>query len=91
MEPRVEVVVIATFCARTTRRDPEVVRQIITTAHATRREFEPVREYTTAVVGRIVSEQPVQTVLLFTPASLATEHLLVLVPVGNTHQNRTRE
>lgn len=85
MEPRVEVVAVAAGAvisvgAGTAGRDPQVVGQIVATAHTARREPEPVGEYSTAVVGRVVGEQPVQAVLLFAPAALAAEHLLVLEP-----------
>jgi len=84
LEPRVEVVIIVTVVgAGTAWCDPEIVGQIVATAHATRREFEPVREYTAAVVGRVVGEQSVQPVLLFAPTALAAEHLLVLEPGQN--------
>jgi len=88
LEPRVEVVAVAVAAAaavvsvgaRTAGRDPQVVGQIVATAHAARREPEPIGEYSAAVVGRVVGEQPVQAVLLFAPAALAAEHLLVLEP-----------
>jgi len=89
LEPRVEVVAVAVAAAAgavvsvgagTAGRDPQVVGQIVATAHAARREPEPVGEYSAAVVGRVVCEQPVQAVLLFAPAALAAEHLLVLEP-----------
>lgn len=82
MEPRVEVIAAAAAAAHagTPRSDPQVVWQVVATAHATRREFEPIRENAATVVGRVVGEQPVQTVLLLAPAALAAEHLLVLEP-----------
>jgi len=86
LEPSVEVVAVAgavvTVGAGTAGRDPQVVGQIVATAHATRREPEPVGEYSAAVVGWIVGEQPVQAVLLFAPAALAAEHLLVFEPAA---------
>lgn len=83
MEPRVQVVTAAVR-AWTARRDPEIVGQIVAAAHTTRRELEPVGEYAATVVGRIVREQSVQPVLLFAPAALPAEHLLVLEPGATT-------
>lgn len=91
MKPRIEVVAAGTVNTGTTGRDPKVVGQIVTTAHATRREFEPVREYAAAVVGWIVGEQPVQSVLLFATASLTAEHLLVLEPVRHMQTERGKK
>lgn len=79
LEPRVQVVTAAVR-ARTARRDPEIVGQIVAAAHTTRRELEPVREYAATVVGRIIREQSMQPVLLFAPAALSAEHLLVFEP-----------
>lgn len=69
---------------RTARRLPEVVRYIVALAHAARRELEPVRENASAVVGRIVGQQTMQSVLLFASAAVSTVHLFVFVSANKS-------
>ena len=61
------------------RGDAEIERHIVTLADAAGRKPEPVGKDATALVVRIVGEQPVQSVLLLAATALAAVHLLQLV------------
>lgn len=62
-----------------TRCDAILQRHVVAFANAARRESEPIREYATAFVVRIVGEQTMQAILLLAATAVATVHLLVLV------------
>lgn len=58
---------------------PKFVGDVIAFADAARGEPEPVREYATALVVRVVGQEAVQSVLLLTSAAVPAIHLLVFV------------
>lgn len=70
------------FTARASRCLPKLRHNVVAFTNAARWELEPIGKYSSTIVGRIVRQQSMQSVLLFASASLPTVHLLVLVPAN---------
>lgn len=65
---------------RRSRCQPDIAGKVVAPANAARWETEPIAKYASAVVGWVVSEQPVQTILLLASATRTAKHLLIFEP-----------